>query len=92
MDWAEALEKWSELTGPKEGFYVSQQARNNKYTAVLCVSANVGTKKEKMTKKDIMFQIYRSVSTIRITYLFISTVVYNLISSHYIFYRFTYIL
>ncbi|KAJ8712674.1 hypothetical protein PYW08_007978 [Mythimna loreyi] len=59
MDWAEALEKWSELTGPKEGFYVSQQARNNKYTAVLCVSAITSTKKEKMTKKDIMFQIYR---------------------------------
>ena len=63
MDWTEALEKWSELTGPKEGFYVSQQARNNKYTAVLCVSAITSTKKEKITKKDIMFQIYRSVET-----------------------------
>ncbi|XP_035448097.1 protein strawberry notch isoform X1 [Spodoptera frugiperda] len=59
MDWAEALEKWSELSGPKEGFYVSQQARNNKYTAILCVAAVTSVKKEKLTKKDIMFQIYR---------------------------------
>uniref|UniRef100_A0A2A4K0Z6 SBNO alpha/beta domain-containing protein n=1 Tax=Heliothis virescens TaxID=7102 RepID=A0A2A4K0Z6_HELVI len=59
MDWAEALEKWSELTGAKEGFYVSQQARNNKHTAVLCVAAVNSHKKEKLTKKDIMFQIYR---------------------------------
>ncbi|XP_037292604.1 protein strawberry notch isoform X3 [Manduca sexta] len=59
MEWSEALEKWSELTGPKEGFYLSTQARNNKYTAVLCVAAHSNTKKEKLTKKDIMFQIYR---------------------------------
>ncbi|KAH9640372.1 hypothetical protein HF086_003058 [Spodoptera exigua] len=54
MDWAEALEKWSELSGAKEGFYVSQQARNNKYTAILCVAAVTSVKKEKLTKKDIM--------------------------------------
>ncbi|XP_026728518.1 protein strawberry notch isoform X1 [Trichoplusia ni] len=59
MDWSEALEKWSELTGPKEGFYISQHARNNKFTAVLCVAAHTSNKKEKVTKKDIMFQIYR---------------------------------
>lgn len=59
MDWAEALEKWSELTGAKEGFYVSQHARNNKFTAVLCASVVSNTKKEKLTKKDLMFQIYR---------------------------------
>ncbi|KOB78206.1 Protein strawberry notch [Operophtera brumata] len=35
MDWSEALEKFSELSGPKEGFYLSLQPRNNKYTAVL---------------------------------------------------------
>ncbi|XP_075983440.1 protein strawberry notch isoform X2 [Anticarsia gemmatalis] len=59
MDWAEALDKWSELTGAKEGFYLSQQARNNKYTAVLCAAVHSSTKKEKLTKKDLMFQIYR---------------------------------
>ncbi|CAG5047286.1 unnamed protein product [Parnassius apollo] len=59
MDWMEALEKESELSGPKEGFYLSQQARNNKYTAVLCVAAHTNTRKEKLTKKEIMFQIYR---------------------------------
>ncbi|KAJ0173330.1 hypothetical protein K1T71_011506 [Dendrolimus kikuchii] len=59
MDWTEALEKHSELSGPKEGFYLSQQARNNKYTAVLCVAVPINTKKEKVTKKDLMFQIYR---------------------------------
>lgn len=59
MDWAEALEKWSELNGAKEGFYISQQARNNKNTAVLCVAVQTNSKKEKLTKKDLMFQIYR---------------------------------
>ncbi|XP_026313578.1 protein strawberry notch [Hyposmocoma kahamanoa] len=59
MDWTEALEKWSELTGPKEGFYLSQQARNNKYTAVLCVAVRPTGKKEKLTKKEQMFQLYR---------------------------------
>ncbi|CAK1590016.1 unnamed protein product [Parnassius mnemosyne] len=59
MDWIEALEKESELSGPKEGFYLSQQARNDKYTAVLCVAAHTNTRKEKLTKKEIMFQIYR---------------------------------
>lgn len=61
MDWTEALEKWSELTGPKEGFYLSQQARNNKYTAVLCMAVRLTGKKEKLTKKDQMFQLYRYV-------------------------------
>lgn len=61
MDWAEALEKWAELTGAKEGFYVSQQARNNKHTAVLCAAVLSHSKKDKLTKKDLMFQIYRYV-------------------------------
>ncbi|KAL0818579.1 hypothetical protein ABMA28_009017 [Loxostege sticticalis] len=59
MDWSEALEKWSEASGPKEGFYLSQQARNNKYTAVLCVAAPSPTKKEKLSKREQMFHIYR---------------------------------
>ncbi|XP_068623417.1 protein strawberry notch-like isoform X2 [Battus philenor] len=59
LDWMEALEKESELTGPKEGFYLSQQARNNKHTAVLCVAAHTGSRKERPSKKELMFQIYR---------------------------------
>ncbi|KPI99007.1 Protein strawberry notch [Papilio xuthus] len=60
MDWMEALEKESELTSPKEGFYLSQAARNNKHTAVLCVAAHTpNNRKDRPTKKEIMFQIYR---------------------------------
>ncbi|XP_045539250.1 protein strawberry notch [Papilio machaon] len=60
MDWMEALEKESELTSPKEGFYLSQAARNNKHTAVLCIAAHTpNNRKDRPTKKEIMFQIYR---------------------------------
>lgn len=61
MDWSEALEKYAELNGPKEGFYLSQQARNNKHTAVLCVAVvTLNTnKRDKLTKKEQMYQIYR---------------------------------
>ncbi|XP_049879393.1 protein strawberry notch isoform X2 [Pectinophora gossypiella] len=59
MDWTEALEKWSEISGTKEGFYLSLQARNNKYTAVLAVAVKITNKKEKLSKKDHMFQLYR---------------------------------
>lgn len=58
MDWSEALEKFSELVGPKEGFYLSLQPRNNKYTAALAVAVP-STKKDKLSKKEQMFQIYR---------------------------------
>lgn len=64
MDWMEALEKESELSGPKEGFYLSQAARNNKHTAVLCVAAHTpSNRKDRPTKKEIMFQIYRYTHT-----------------------------
>lgn len=29
MSWEEAMEKWSELSGPKEGFYLSHQVSHN---------------------------------------------------------------
>ncbi|XP_052757645.1 protein strawberry notch-like isoform X4 [Galleria mellonella] len=60
MEWMEALEKCSSATGPKDGFYLSQAARNNKYTAVLCLAAHTNPhKKEKLSKKEQMFQLYR---------------------------------
>lgn len=60
MDWTEALEKWSELTGAKEGFYLSLQPRNNKHTAVLCVAVqHNNNNKNKLNKKELMFQLYR---------------------------------
>ncbi|EDS41324.1 conserved hypothetical protein [Culex quinquefasciatus] len=69
MIWQEAIDKWADLGGEREGFYISKQARNGKYTAVLAVEieaappkSNLGSKKklpEGKSKKDIMFQIYR---------------------------------
>lgn len=61
--WQEAIDKWADLGGEKEGFYLSKQARNGKHSAVLAVeieNLNVNKKKgEPKSKKDIMFQIYR---------------------------------
>uniref|UniRef100_A0A1Q3F8H9 Putative nuclear helicase mop-3/sno dead-box superfamily n=1 Tax=Culex tarsalis TaxID=7177 RepID=A0A1Q3F8H9_CULTA len=70
MIWQEAIDKWADLGGEREGFYISKQARNGKYTAILAVEIEVaplksslGSKKksssEGKSKKEIMFQIYR---------------------------------
>lgn len=61
MSWQEAVEKWAELTGSKEGFYLSHQVRNGKQTAILAVALDnpVLKKMEKVSKKDQMYQIYR---------------------------------
>ncbi|KAI8441851.1 hypothetical protein MSG28_005535 [Choristoneura fumiferana] len=58
MEWTDALEKHSLLTGPKEGFYLSLTARNNKYTAVLCCATAQPHARAKLTKKEQMYQIY----------------------------------
>ncbi|XP_055535326.1 protein strawberry notch isoform X2 [Wyeomyia smithii] len=63
MIWQEAIDKWADLGGEKEGFYLSKQARNEKYAAILAVEIeNINTSKKKSeskSKKDMMFQIYR---------------------------------
>ncbi|KAH0549995.1 protein strawberry notch isoform X2 [Cotesia glomerata] len=57
MSWTEAKERWSELTGSKEGFYLSHQIRNNKQTAILAVAVDSG--KKKTDKKDQLYMLYR---------------------------------
>ncbi|XP_050724416.1 protein strawberry notch-like isoform X2 [Eriocheir sinensis] len=58
LSWAEIQEKWAELTGDLEGFYLSHQVRNNKKTAVLAVlEPSVANKKRE--KNSRMFIIYR---------------------------------
>ncbi|XP_053952000.1 protein strawberry notch [Anastrepha ludens] len=68
MIWQEAIDKYADLISEYEGFYVSHQVRNGKRTAVLAVEIEApqtqqqsnSKKKEKgMSKKDMMFQIYR---------------------------------
>ncbi|XP_018334768.1 protein strawberry notch-like [Agrilus planipennis] len=59
MSWDEAIEKWSELTGAKEGFYISHQIRNSKHTAILAVAIDTGVKKKSESKKDQMYYVYR---------------------------------
>jgi len=57
LAWDAATEKWEELTGADEGFYLSNQVRNNKRTAILATQleriGSGGGKKEKV------FVIYR---------------------------------
>lgn len=59
MSWDEAMEKWAELTGSKEGFYLSHQIRNNKHTAILAIAVDTGNKKKSESKKDQMYFVYR---------------------------------
>lgn len=61
MSWAEVTEKYQELVGPKEGFYLSHQVRNNKQTAILAVAVEVNTtnNKKKGKEKDTLYIVYR---------------------------------
>lgn len=59
MSWDEAMEKWAELTGSKEGFYLSHQIRNSKHTAILAIAVDTGNKKKAESKKDQMYFVYR---------------------------------
>ncbi|KAM0733955.1 Protein strawberry notch [Formica fusca] len=58
MSWSEATNKCSELTGPKEGFYLSHQIRNGKQTAILAIVVDSGKKKTE-SKKDQLYMVYR---------------------------------
>ncbi|XP_011297794.1 protein strawberry notch isoform X2 [Fopius arisanus] len=58
MAWAEATDKWAELVGSKEGFYLSHQVRNGKQTAILAVAVENGKKKGE-GKKDQLYMVYR---------------------------------
>ncbi|XP_045521844.1 protein strawberry notch isoform X1 [Pieris brassicae] len=57
MDWFDAMEKNEECMGA-EGFYLSLQARNGKYTAVLCIAAN-SSRDRNLPEKDKTYQLYR---------------------------------
>lgn len=62
MSWDEATNRWSELTGSYEGFYLSHQIRNNKQTAILAVAVGTSNKKEGSSSKkdkDQFYTIYR---------------------------------
>ncbi|XP_070492560.1 protein strawberry notch isoform X1 [Chironomus tepperi] len=69
MIWQEAIDKWADLEDEKEGFYLSHQARNGSYTAVLAIavesrpnsqtSSSSSKKGKNDKKKEQMFQIYR---------------------------------
>lgn len=73
MIWQEAIDKWADLPGEREGFYLSHQSRNGKQTAILaCVvetppttggssstSGSKSKKSEHKSKKDQLYQIYR---------------------------------
>nr|XP_053635221.1 LOW QUALITY PROTEIN: protein strawberry notch homolog 1-like [Cherax quadricarinatus] len=58
LSWSEVLEKWAELTGDLEGFYLSHQVRNNKKTAVLAVlePSPANKKREKNARVFILYR------------------------------------
>ncbi|XP_053661458.1 protein strawberry notch [Anopheles marshallii] len=65
MIWQEAIDKWAELGGDKEGFYISQHPRNGKFNAILAIEIETPAKKKTLSggdvkgKKEIThFQIY----------------------------------
>lgn len=59
MSWTEAMDRWSELTGSKEGFYLSHQIRNGKQTAILTVAVENSKNKKGEGKKDQLYMVYR---------------------------------
>ncbi|KAL1501972.1 hypothetical protein ABEB36_007190 [Hypothenemus hampei] len=64
MSWPEALDKFSDLVGEKEGFWVSHQVRNGKHTSILAVAVDAASsaanaKKKSESKKDQMYSVYR---------------------------------
>ncbi|CAH1982477.1 unnamed protein product [Acanthoscelides obtectus] len=63
MAWPEALEKFADLVGEDEGFWLSHQVRNGKHTSILAVAvdsgSNTATKNKKESKKEKMFSVYR---------------------------------
>ncbi|XP_055599297.1 protein strawberry notch isoform X2 [Uranotaenia lowii] len=68
MIWQEAIDKWADLAGEKEGFYISRHARNGKFAVVLaiefedCSKGNTSNNKRKndtKNRKEMMYQIYK---------------------------------
>uniref|UniRef100_A0A182YEC1 Strawberry notch n=1 Tax=Anopheles stephensi TaxID=30069 RepID=A0A182YEC1_ANOST len=66
MIWQEAIDKWAELGGEKEGFYISQHPRNGKYNVILAIEIENPAKKKALTgdrdakgrKEATLFQLY----------------------------------
>lgn len=63
MNFDEALERWTQLSGSKEGFYLSHQIRNGKQTAILAEALDSSSSgkplKKGEGKKDQLYTIYR---------------------------------
>lgn len=61
MSWTEVTEKYQDLVGAKEGFYLCHQVRNSKQTAILAVAVeSSGSSKKKGSKeKDALYAVYR---------------------------------
>ncbi len=61
LSWHGAQEKWEQLVGADEGFYLSHQVRNNKKTAVLAVAMERKhrTSASSRSKTEKTFVIYR---------------------------------
>lgn len=60
LSWNDAEEKWADVIGSDEGFYLSNQVRNGKKTAILAIQlSRDGNSSKKGSKKDKMFVVYR---------------------------------
>eukprot|EP00094_Tigriopus_californicus_P001238 TCALIF_01199-PA protein Name:"Similar to sno Protein strawberry notch (Drosophila melanogaster)" AED:0.08 eAED:0.09 QI:0/0/0/0.88/1/1/9/0/1282 len=59
MSWDAVKEKWEELVGVDEGFYVSHQVRNGKKTAILAVQVEDEKRTSTGGKREKKFLIYR---------------------------------
>lgn len=66
--WDQAVERWAELIGLREGFYLSHQVRNGKQTAILATAVDVANTSSggvsekssgKTTKEKEMYNVHR---------------------------------
>ena len=78
LSWEASKEKWQELIGDDEGYYVSQTSRNGKKTAILAVMNERNSKYKalsdstdnKKKKKDKVYIVYRPNTGQQVYYYF----------------------
>ncbi|XP_011293576.1 protein strawberry notch [Musca domestica] len=62
MMWREATEKYADLVGDRDGFYLSHQEYNSRRSVILAVELESQAQHQKLQgkeEKDMLFQIYR---------------------------------
>lgn len=58
LSWERALERYNELTDPREGFYVSKEPKGNKRTAILIIAVDNGNNRAQLMREQY-YMVYK---------------------------------